>query len=97
MRLIPRRGAQAIKERRKWPRRPKEQLGRIVNGNGLSIRCAILNYSVDGARLELESITAIPDEFMLVFEQGIARRQCMVRWKMSIDPGGFYSLGVQFS
>lgn len=64
--------------------------GRIVFLNGSATRdCAIRNVSASGARLVMESVQGLPDEFKLEFEDG-TRKACFVRWRK------FMEMGVEF-
>ena len=76
--------------RRASRRRPGPKPGRIEHRAGPSRPCIISNYSHTGARLEIADADKIPDRFVLVFEEGIARMQCDVKWR---EVG---ALGVEF-
>lgn len=63
-----------MEERRKAPRIKSLKGGRIIYLNGSATRdCAIRNLSASGAKLILDNIVGIPDQFNLQFEDGTQR------------------------
>ncbi|ODT13897.1 MAG: hypothetical protein ABS35_36510 [Kaistia sp. SCN 65-12] len=79
-----------MEERRKAPRIKSLKGGRIIYLNGSATRdCAIRNLSASGAKLILDNIVGIPDQFNLQFEDG-TQRHCTIRWKKLSE------LGVEF-
>lgn len=79
-----------MNNRRVSRRRPGPKPGRIEHPAGPSLPCTISDYSHTGARLEITHAERLPDRFVLIFEDSIARMRCEVRWRQ-ID-----SLGVEF-
>jgi len=54
--------------------------------------CAVADISDSGARLHVEDIDSIPDEFMLVLsKRGDAQRKCHVVWRKPRQ------IGVEFT
>ena len=54
--------------------------------------CAVADISETGARLNVEDIDSIPDEFMLVLSRrGDAQRKCRVVWRKQRQ------IGVEFT
>lgn len=79
-------------EQRGEQRRKALKGGRIVFNNAASsIDCLVRDMSASGARLQVESVLGIPDEFTLVLADGSPPRQCTVRWKQA------RSIGVAFA
>ena len=77
-------------ERRKSARIRALKGARLFFNEGSSSRdCTIRNLSAGGAKMILETSLGIPDEFVLLFEDG-ARRRCRVRWRQLTE------LGVEF-
>lgn len=79
-------------ENRQTPIRPRTLKGaRIVFNQGFStITCVVRNLTEGGAKLELDTMSGVPDEFTLVFDTGAAERTCSVRWRKG------NAIGIQF-
>ena len=68
-------------QRRSVPRHRALKGGRIVFNRGASsIDCTIRDLSADGAKLVVESVVGIPNEFELLLDQGTLGRLCTRRW-----------------
>jgi hypothetical protein len=79
-------------EQRGEQRRKALKGGRIVFNNSASaIDCLVRDMSAKGARLEVESVLGVPNEFTLILADGSPPRQCTVRWKRA------RSIGVAFA
>jgi hypothetical protein len=70
-------------ELRKRPRRHFHYSARIVIDEKGTLRaCQISDISETGARLVLENVSDLPDQFMLLLTpNGEARRRCRVVWR----------------
>jgi hypothetical protein len=70
-------------QNRKHPRRRVQQFGVILNRDGsVSSRCVMLDVSATGARLRIQTTSAVPDEFTLVLSKGgRVRRRCQIVWR----------------
>jgi hypothetical protein len=78
-------------EHRKTIRHKALKGGRIVfNGGHASVDCTIRNVSESGARLHVDSVLGVPEEFTLMFADGSAPRECLVKWR---NPS---AIGVEF-
>jgi len=80
-----------LNDKRKATRRPIHYTAWIRLKDGELRGCALADISDTGARLDLESIDDIPDDFILQLStRGAARRKCHVVWR---NEG---QLGVRF-
>ena len=79
-----------IKERRQFGRRQTNQRGWIQIGGRRQQPCIVRNLSEQGAFLELEPPSWLPNQFELVIEPGTQGRPCEIRHERT---GGF---GVVF-
>jgi hypothetical protein len=69
-------------QRRSVPRQRALKGGRIVFNHGSSsINCTIRNLSSSGAKLVVESVLGIPNEFELLLDDGTQSRLCARRWQ----------------
>jgi PilZ domain len=84
MRVPPYRGA----ERRLIPRHQVLMLGKITLAKGLSVDCAVRNFSPVGAALWLRNAVNLPAKFDLHFDN--TTRHCIVVWRRP------YRMGVRF-
>ncbi|MGI9462568.1 MAG: PilZ domain-containing protein, partial [Aestuariivirgaceae bacterium] len=58
--------------------------GKIIYNNKMSVTdCKVLDLSNSGCRVALESLTGIPDHFMLHIVHGNAKHECEVTWRKS--------------
>jgi hypothetical protein len=79
-------------QRRSGPRQRALKGARIVFNNGASsISCTIRDLSADGAKIVVESVIGIPNEFELVFDGGTQTRLCSLQWKSQ------KAIGVRFA
>jgi hypothetical protein len=58
-----------------------------AGGRTTEVDCTIENISIRGARLCIADPATVPDEFVLVFEAGRARRPCRVAWRADTTIG----------
>jgi hypothetical protein len=74
---------------RKKPRRPFHYNAYIVtDGKSQPRTCAISDISDSGARILLESDSALPNRFVLLLSRnGGARRKCRVVWRNGLVVG----------
>jgi hypothetical protein len=80
-------------DKRKEVRRLMQHTAWIAQKDQPLIGCVLSDVSEHGARLDVESIESIPDEFMLFLSRrGMPRRKCRVAWRLD-DQG---QLGVKF-
>lgn len=80
-----------MNERRLSPRLRTLKGARIIYNNGSNTRdCTIRNLSTGGSKLVMETTMGLPENFVLVLEDGSLRR-CTVRWRK------FSELGVEFT
>jgi hypothetical protein len=79
-------------ELRKSPRRQFHYNATIIiEGDTQPHRCAIVDISNTGARLQLEDGFELPEHFLLLLtKSGQARRRCKIVWRNGL------SVGVQF-
>lgn len=71
-------------EQRGEQRRKALKGAQIVFNNGASsIDCLVKDMSATGARLQVESVIGIPDEFTLMLADGSPPRHCRARWKQA--------------
>jgi PilZ domain len=84
MRIPPHEGA----ERRLIPRHNILMIGEITLARGLSVDCAVRNFSPAGAALWLKNAFNLPVKFDLHFDN--ATRHCIVVWRRP------YLMGVRF-
>ncbi len=76
-----------MKERRQDIRYRSLKAGLIIFNNGNSTyNCAVRNISANGAKLSLEQLARLPDEFVLRFQDGL-QHDCEVRWRKAMDIG----------
>ena len=77
---------------RKHERKPFSQPGWIDRGRGLDlIPCQIQDVSESGAKLAVENVSAVPEQFQLLFSQTFRKgRLCVVRQRFAD------AVGVQF-
>ena len=70
-------------ELRKNIRRMVRQCARMVRPDGSALgRCLIVDISATGARLEVATHEALPDQFVLLLSyNGRLYRQCSVAWR----------------
>jgi hypothetical protein len=61
-------------EKRKHPRRKIERYVRVIRADGVQVTCELADISRSGVRLGAKDVSAIPDEFLLVIDEGIQRR-----------------------
>lgn len=79
-------------QRRSEPRQRALKGARIVFNHGASaINCTIRDLSADGAKLVVESVIGIPNEFELVLDDGTQTRLCSLQWKSQ------KAMGVRFA
>jgi hypothetical protein len=52
-----------------------------------TLDCVVRDLSNHGARLQLSSTAALPDEFDLTFDTGRTLRKCRVAWKALANVG----------
>jgi hypothetical protein len=80
-------------DRRKGKRRYVNNGARIVCDSDSHLQnCRMLDVSAFGARLELETPTALPDKFVLLLSNdGKFRRQCKVIWRTE------NAVGIEFN
>jgi hypothetical protein len=84
LRVPPYQGA----ERRLIPRHQILMLGKITLAKGLTVDCAVRNFSLVGAALWLKNAVSLPMKFDLHFDD--ATRHCIVVWRRP------YRMGVRF-
>jgi hypothetical protein len=79
-------------ENRKARRRFVRQPALILNGDGSVFgSCKMMDVSATGAKLELQTPSAVPDEFTLLLSKyGNVRRGCKISWRSET------ALGVRF-
>jgi hypothetical protein len=75
-------------ERRLIPRHQFLMVGKITLAKGLSVDCAVRNFSPAGAALWLKNALNLPVTFDLHFDN--ATRHCIVVWRRP------YRMGVRF-
>ena len=68
-----------IIEKRAAPRQRVLKRGMIVYGGG-SADCTVRNLSATGARVDIESLTGLPNSFMLVIESDQFMRRGRPVW-----------------
>jgi hypothetical protein len=79
-------------DKRKSHRRPMRYTAWIAEKGKPLHGCAVADISSSGARLHVEDIDSIPDEFMLVLsKRGDAQRKCRVVWRKPRQ------IGVEFA
>lgn len=79
-------------QRRSEPRQRALKGARIVFNHGASsISCTVRDLSADGAKLVVESVIGIPNEFELVLDDGTQTRLCSLQWKSQ------KAMGVRFA
>jgi 16S rRNA U1498 N3-methylase RsmE len=60
----------------------------VVKGQGLLMRCEIVNISESGARLQIPKNRTVPTQFMLVIAIGRGpQRRCRVVWRSGAKVG----------
>jgi hypothetical protein len=80
-------------DKRKEVRRLMQHTAWIAQKDQPLIGCVLSDVSEHGARLDVESIESIPDEFMLFLSRrGVPRRKCRVAWRSNEQA----QLGVRF-
>ena len=68
-------------DRRRFPRRKSYAQGTIQPHDGSGkIQCILEDVSISGARLRLDSATALPPFFVLVVPAERIERNCMLAW-----------------
>ena len=67
-------------ERRKSERHKTYKGGAIYSGVEV-FDCIVRNLSPDGAFLQVESRTGVPDRFMLIIKPEGVKRSCQVAWR----------------
>jgi PilZ domain len=79
-------------DRRKEPRRLVDLAATLFTSVDAPVwDCVVMDISTHGARLAVESGTAIPDQFTLLLSaNGRASRCCLVMWRAG------HQLGVKF-
>lgn len=79
-------------EYRKNTRRFVRHGARMVRADGSALgACLMIDVSAEGARLQIEAQTPLPDEFILLLSHdGQLRRHCAVVWRSET------TIGVQF-
>jgi PilZ domain-containing protein len=78
-----------MEERRRHHREETNDLA-YITGDGSSIRCTVVNLSLDGAALEVPDATAVRARFKLMTERDGALRDCRIVWLTK------NRIGVQF-
>ena len=82
-----------LKERRKQQRKEMYYPAWIVLGDDTLQRCAVLNISDHGAKLEVTDSFMIPDNFELSFsKQGKPKRPCRIIWRASNQIGVHFEI-----
>jgi hypothetical protein len=68
------------------------QGARIAGADGgILTTCRILDISARGARLEMDALDTVPDDFILLLSRdGRLRRQCLTVWRSET------AIGVEF-
>jgi hypothetical protein len=76
-------------EKRKFPRKPLWYPAKIDLGDGSAIRdCQLRDVSETGARIKIEKLNDLPDEFVLVLaNMGNPHRRCHVVWQTATEAG----------
>jgi hypothetical protein len=76
-------------ENRKYPRRPAQQFGVILNRDRSVLgRCAMLDVSATGAQLRLNATSEVPNEFILILSKnGRVFRRCQIVWRCEDNVG----------
>ena len=76
---------------RQFERKPLSYPGWIELGHGQYLVCQIEDVSEGGAKLMLQNVKSVPNDFVLRFSlTSQSHRKCVVRWR------GQDGLGVQF-
>jgi len=81
------------KDKRKFPRRDLWYPAKIDLGGGLAPRdCQLRDVSVTGARIKLEKLNDLPQEFVLLLADiGRPHRHCRVVWRNATEAGVKFS------
>jgi hypothetical protein len=69
-------------ERRLQSRVGESKAGKIALDCGTKIECVVVNRSVDGVCIEVDSPTRIPESFMLTAGTEDINRACRVLWRL---------------
>jgi hypothetical protein len=87
--LQPFAGPAVRREQRRSRRKPIRHIGWIATAeDGVLQRCLISDVSDTGARIEVESIYDLPDEFTLLLTRDAKmRRVCRVVWRYGVEAG----------
>ncbi len=82
-----------MNDHRKARRRQLTYRAHIIARNGVDLRsCTVRDVSARGARIMVETVAEIPEEFVLILsERGRPRRQCQVVWRDEAE------IGVRFA
>jgi PilZ domain-containing protein len=78
-----------MEERRRHLREETNDLA-YITGDGSSIRCTVVNLSLDGAALEVPDASAVRTQFKLMTVRDGALRDCRIVWLTK------NRIGVQF-
>jgi hypothetical protein len=77
-----------MEERRRFHRTKVQKRAKIIFSPGSPLTdCMVLDLSIGGACLELESPPLIPDEFDLTFDEARTLRPCRVVWRLDCKIG----------
>jgi PilZ domain len=79
-------------ENRKTRRRVVQHPAMVLNRDGsISCLCMMKDVSATGAKLELQTDSEVPDEFILLMSKyGNVRRECKISWRTKT------AIGVRF-
>jgi hypothetical protein len=68
-----------VQDKRKYPRIDVEEPAHVSFG-GTSLSCVIRNISTDGAAIDVENASYIPERFRLVMVPDLEVRTCRLVW-----------------
>jgi hypothetical protein len=68
-----------VQDKRKYPRIDVEEPAHVSFG-GTSLSCVIRNISTDGAAIDVENASYIPERFRLVVVPDLEVRTCRLVW-----------------
>lgn len=76
-----------VEERRKVTRSKVLKSGAITFESASGISCIVRNLSTEGALLETDGQTAIPDHFSIIIKPEMKRHYCQVIWRSGVKIG----------
>jgi hypothetical protein len=68
-----------VEDKRRYPRIEVEEPAHVSFG-GTSLSCVVRNISPEGAAIDVENASYIPERFRLVMDPGSEIRSCRLVW-----------------